>query len=92
MLDYLGSKGVISCGIAASSWSQYTGGVHTCGEDVGLNHGIELVGWNAEEDAFIIKNSWGTRWGISGYMHIARDGNCGICLDANYVEANYNPL
>ncbi len=39
------------------------------------NHAISLVGWNDNGDAenngyWILRNSWGTSWGESGYMRI----------------------
>jgi C1A family cysteine protease len=34
-------------------------------------HGILIVGWNDDDSAFIVKNSWGTGWGESGYFRIA---------------------
>jgi C1A family cysteine protease len=34
-------------------------------------HAILIVGWNDSESAFIVKNSWGTGWGESGYFRIA---------------------
>jgi cathepsin L len=35
------------------------------------NHAVTLVGWDDTKQAWLIKNSWGTRWGESGYMWIA---------------------
>ena len=34
-------------------------------------HAILIVGWNDADSAFIVKNSWGTGWGESGYFRIA---------------------
>jgi cathepsin L len=43
-----------------------------------LNHAVLLVGYT--QDAWIIKNSWGTGWGDRGYIYISRNTsvNCGI--------------
>lgn len=48
------------------------------------NHGVLVVGY--QSDYWIIKNSWGTRWGMQGYVHWARNrGNmCGVASDASY--------
>ncbi len=34
-------------------------------------HAVLIVGWNDADGAFIVKNSWGTRWGESGFFRIA---------------------
>lgn len=55
---------------------------------VRLDHGILLIGWGEDEGTryYIVKNSWGTRWGKGGYAHILMDGiSCGILQDADIV-------
>ncbi len=49
----------------------YTGGVyqHVWGSYVG-NHFVLIVGYNDAEQAWIVKNSWGADWGMSGYFKI----------------------
>lgn len=38
---------------------------------------------------WIIRNSWGTSWGINGYMLIRRGSNtCGVESDAAFVKSN----
>lgn len=59
---------------ANSEWTdpEYDGGVITTGS--GYNHAVTLVGWNDTEDPangyWIIKNSWGTGFGDSGYAKL----------------------
>ena len=69
--------------IDASNWGNYRGGIfNNCNPQI-HNHAVLLVGYTA--DAWIIKNSWGTGWGESGYIRLARPGNtCGIADFANY--------
>jgi C1A family cysteine protease len=43
---------------------------YTSGDYEG-NHAVLMVGYNDAEQYFIVKNSWGTGWGISGYLKIA---------------------
>jgi len=54
----------------------------------GVNHAVVLVGWDDTTDTWILKNSWGTGWGESGYMRIKRSTS-NIGHGANYVV--YNP-
>jgi len=36
-----------------------------------INHAVLLVGYTA--DTWIVKNSWGTGWGLSGYVMVTRN-------------------
>ncbi|XP_036760247.1 procathepsin L-like isoform X1 [Manis pentadactyla] len=57
-----------------------------------LGHAVVVVGYGFEGEEsdnnkyWIIKNSWGTDWGMNGYMKIAKDQNnhCGIASVASY--------
>jgi hypothetical protein len=66
----------------------YRGGVYNNFEREEVNHGVVLVGWDdtqGKNGAWILRNSWGTDWGIGGYMYIAY-GCCSVGYGASFVE------
>ena len=72
-------------------FQSYTGGIFNYNESCSgtINHAIALVGW--EDDLgpnngyWILRNSWGSGWGESGYMRI-RYNTSMVGYAANYVE------
>ena len=60
-----------------------------------LDHATLVVGYGNEngKEFWIMKNSWGTGWGESGYMRLAIEqgaGVCGIQMNALYPTAGEN--
>lgn len=57
----------------------YTGGVyqHTTGELLG-GHAVTIIGWNDDEKAWIVANSWGDDWGEKGYFRISWSDDSGL--------------
>lgn len=42
-----------------------------------INHAVIVVGYTLEGD-YIIKNSWGTDWGESGYGTVSQSKDCAL--------------
>lgn len=58
-----------------------------------LTHAVTVVGYGTDEktgyDYWLIKNSWGTTWGLDGYMKLRRGASnmCGVASWASYIVA-----
>ena len=67
-----------------TAFQNYSGGIFQTNECTQVNHAIVLVGWNDTDGYWILRNSWGTSWGESGYMRI-KYGTSAVGYAASYV-------
>jgi len=80
--QYLYDNGPVSVGVHAEEWFYYSGGIFDSKCQTENDHAVLLTGWGEASDGtpyWIIKNSWGTSWGMNGYIYLIRGKNkCGI--------------
>lgn len=82
---------VVSILVNANGWEDYTDGVYddptACAGDI--NHAVNAVGYGYDstesKDYWIVKNTWGTTFGESGFIRILREdsesaGICNVCV------------
>ncbi|XP_057468656.1 low-temperature-induced cysteine proteinase [Actinidia eriantha] len=91
----------VSVGICGSerAFQLYSKGIFDGPCSTSLDHAVLIVGYGSEKgvDYWIVRNSWGTHWGMSGYMHMLRNsgdsaGVCGINMLASYpTKTGTNP-
>lgn len=62
----------------------YSGGIiNSVGCGINVDHGVLAVGYGVDGtrkiEYYIVKNSWGSSWGMKGYVNIAAVDGPGIC-------------
>jgi cathepsin L len=89
LVNVVNQYGPIAIAIDASknSFQLYKSGVYnepTC-SSTKLDHAVLLIGYGTSpSNYFLVKNSWGTKWGEAGYIRMTRNGSnqCGVATDA----------
>jgi len=84
-------KGPLSICVDAANWQYYTSGVMTAWECAWVNeldHCVQAVGYDltGATPYWLVRNSWGTSWGESGYIRLQYgDNTCGLTNEATYA-------
>jgi len=82
MVNYLASNGPLSVCVYAEAWMTYQSGVFMASACQGqIDHCVQATGYNtaASPGYWIVRNSWGTDWGIKGFIWLQYGANtCSI--------------
>lgn len=88
LAEAVATVGPVSVAIDASNdkFQFYKSGIYdvkSCSNS-SLDHGVLTIGYG--DGYWLVKNSWGTGWGMKGYIKMTRDGSnqCGIATLASY--------
>ena len=78
------TKQPVSVAVDATNWDSYSSGIYPaskCSNSANsANHAVVVVGYDVNGN-WIVRNSWGTTWGVKGYMTLQAGNTCGV---ANY--------
>ena len=71
----------IAVDAAGTQWQLYKSGTITKNCGTSLDHGVLIVGYDttASPPFWTVKNSWGTSWGLAGYIQIEISSGAGVC-------------
>lgn len=78
----LATVGPVAVSVAAGQFYLYGGGIFTgCTGTTGtiVDHAVQAVGYS--QDYWLIRNSWGPRWGEGGYIRLSRAEDNTIATD-----------
>ena len=71
----------VSVAVDANNWQFYSSGIIGASFNctTNLNHAVLIVGYNTINDYWIVKNQWGTHWGMQGYVYVGQVDGPGVC-------------
>lgn len=82
----------VSVCLNTDNWADYTGGVlpaSSCSSDfINMDHCVQVVGYSINATApdqsyWLVRNSWGSSWGVDGYIHLQLNMSVNTCGVAN---------
>jgi C1A family cysteine protease len=77
------------------SQAMATGGflnIPTAAESLQGGHAVVLVGYDDSKSAFLVRNSWGTSWGLNGYFWMHYDYVANPKLASDFWVVQSSPL
>jgi len=83
LMEAIASKGPIAVSVDASAWWMYASGIFdSCNKTApNVNHAVVGIGYGIENNTkyWLVRNSWGNRFGEDGYIRLRRydDEPCG---------------
>lgn len=92
LMNAVATIGPIAISVDAG-WQAYSGGVWNCAKGgtcgTTIDHAVVLVGYGTDAkggDYYLVRNSWGERWGEDGYIRLHRSDD-----DSNNCGTDKNP-
>ncbi|GBG29990.1 Cathepsin Z [Hondaea fermentalgiana] len=94
------ARGPVACGVNANELSEYQGGILDLPDaSREIDHIVSTVGWGTDDETgreyWIVRNSWGVYWGMSGFYKIylgdnqlGMDTNCAWATPGHFTEEN----
>ncbi|KAK5580435.1 hypothetical protein RB653_000452 [Dictyostelium firmibasis] len=81
-------QGPVGVGIfVTNEFLNYAGGIFQCNntliDNANINHNVLLVGYNQQDNYYIIKNNFGRTWGENGYARVTADVNKDCLIGKN---------
>jgi cathepsin L len=92
LIRAVATKGPVAVAVAADLWSSYGSGIlNGCDKNAVVDHAVVLIGYGVDATKdntpyFLIKNSWGSKWGENGNIRIFRHTDERYCGTDNQPE------
>jgi len=94
MMEHVYDEAPLSICLDAENWQHYKSGIMTgpqCARHVTLDHCVQVIGYDHSNNPpyWIVRNSWGTDWGMRGLIRLEYGHNtCGLTDEATTAVIN----